>query len=106
MREVDGVVAIAPGVERIAVAGNAADYSFRFGTLRARERGKVQAGGGGLVENHLGQASGAGDDRDSPAARPALALADLQHLGHLVEVGDLDRAMGAQNFREDARVSV
>ena len=87
VRQVDGVVAVAPGVERIAVAGDAADHPFGFGALRARQRRQVQAGGGGVVEDHLGQAAGAGDDRDPATARPALALADRQHLGHLVEVG-------------------
>jgi hypothetical protein len=55
MRQVDGVITIAPGVERIAIAGDAADHPFGFGALRARERRQVQAGGSGVVEDHLGQ---------------------------------------------------
>ncbi len=104
VRQVDGVVAVAPGVERVAVAGDAADHAFGLGALGGRERGKVQARGGGVVEDHLGEAAGAGHHRNSPAARPTLALAHRQHLAHLVEVVHLDGAMRLQHFREHARL--
>ena len=103
VRQVDGVVAVAPGVERVAVAGDAADHAFGLGALGGRERGKVQARGGGVVEDHLGEAAGAGHHRNSPAAGPTLALAHRQHLAHLVEVAHLDRAMRLQHFREHPR---
>ncbi len=103
MRNVDGVIAVAPGVERVAVARGAADHALRFLALGRRQRRQVEAECGGVVEDQLGKAAGAGDDGNAAAARPALALADRQHLGHLVEIAHFDGAMGAQQLREHPR---
>ena len=104
MRQVDRVVAVPPGIKWIAVSGDAADHPFRFGALRGGESaGSSNPGSGCVVENELGQAAGAADDGNSPAARPPPALADRQHFGQLVEIAHLDGAVRAQNFREHAR---
>src|SRR5581483_10722603 len=98
MRQVDRIIAVAPGVERIAVARDAADHPLGLGALVRREWREVQAGNACAVEDHLGQATRTGDDRDAAATWPALALADRQHFGHLVEIVDLNGAMRPQEL--------
>src|SRR6185503_20155951 len=105
VRHVDGVIAIAPRVERIAVAGDAADYALGFGAFGWRQRRQVQICGGADVEHHFGKATRAGDDGNAAAARPARALADREHFRHLVEIVDLNGAVRAQQLREYARLA-
>ena len=104
VRNVDRVIAVAPGIEWISVAGDAADDAFSLGALRGRERGKLQAGGGGVIEDEFGEAAGAGDHRNSPPARPPRALTDRKHLAHFVEIAHFDRAMRLQDFGKYARL--
>ena len=105
VRNVDRVIAVAPGIEWISVAGDAADDAFSLGALRGRERGKLQAGGGGVIEDEFGEAAGAGDHRNSPPARPPRALTDRKHLAHFVEIAHFDRAMCLQDFGKYARLA-
>src|SRR5262249_10595188 len=53
--------------------------------------------------NHLRKTTGAGDDRNSTAPRPSLALTDREHFDHFIEIADLDGAVGAQHFGKNPR---
>ena len=103
MRNIDRVIAVTPGIERIAVAGDAADDALGVGALLGRQRWQIEAGRGGIVEDQFRQSARAGDDRNAATAWPALALAHGQNFRHLVEIVDFDGAVRAQQLREDAR---
>ena len=98
-------VAVAPGVERVAVAGDRADDALDLRPVVRRQRRQLEPGLRRHVEDQLRLAARGGDDGKAPPRGPALRLARRDHLGELVEVVGLDGAMGAQHLREHARVA-
>ena len=97
VREVRPEVAVAPGVQRVAVAGDASHNAL---DLRARggcQRRELQVRRTGKVEDQLRLPARRRHDREAPAARPALGLASRDHFRQLIHVGDLDGAMRAQD---------
>ena len=54
-RQIGGEGAAAPGVERVAVAGDKADQAVDLGPRRWRQRRQLQIRRGGDVEDQLGK---------------------------------------------------
>ena len=103
MREVGAEVAVAPRIQRVPVARDAADDALDLGARFRRERRELEVVRRGQIEDQLRLSAGRRQDGQAAPTRPALGLAGGEHLRHLVHVGDLDRAMRAENFGKDAR---
>ena len=97
-RQIGGEGAAAPGVERVAVAGDETDLLCDLGPGSGCERRHLQIHRGGEVEDQLGQPAGRGDDPDPPPGRRLPVLERRQYFGQLDQVRDFDRTMRAQQF--------
>src|SRR5207244_5391656 len=102
--KIRGVVAVAPGIQRIAVTREDADGALDLGARGWRRRGQVESRRARQVEDQLGLAARGGHHRDPAPPWPARPLTACEHLDHLVHVAYLDGATGAQNGGEDARL--
>ena len=105
MVEIGDEGAVAPGVERIAVAGHIADQTVEIGLQLGRQRRQRQIGSLGDVEHQLGEPARRGDRPDAPAGGRPRALAGRKQFGERSEILHLDSPMGAQHVRERSRVA-
>jgi hypothetical protein len=103
VRHVGLEVAVAPRVERVAVAPDGTDDARGLAARGGRERGQLEPDARRDVENELGVPARVGDHPDPPARGAPGTLAAGQRLGHLVHVVDLDRPVRAEDCLEHAR---
>ena len=71
----------------------------------ARQGRKLKPAGGCDIEDQFGLSARRRQNVDVAPIRPTRALAGGEDFGHFVEIGNLDSAMRAQHFREDARLA-
>ncbi len=105
MRHILAKIPVAPGVERIAVAGEIADDPSGFLEIRRRQGREFEPGFFGHIQHQLRRSARAGHNAHAPPLRPGPALAGGKKLDQLVKFVHFDRSVRPKHRGEHPLVS-